>query len=277
MELRKKRNVDIERRAFNKDWMPKYFLTEIDNERVCLPCNQSVAVLKGYNISRHYATEQGNYGTNLSEAERQTRATELDRKLARLQIMLVKSTLAQKSSTQASFLVAYHLAKHKKPFSDGEFIKKCMLDVADQVCPEKRQKFEEVSFLRRTLACRIETNGENLTSQFKGIVPSFQLFSLDLKTEILLFLEIKGKDNEVPQLKQSKWLSELAFAIDLFEHLNELNTKFQGKGFFALQMCSIVKAFRVKLKLFSRQLNQNITTHFGTPATMAQPAIPTDN
>ena len=348
-------------------------------------------------------------------------------------------------------MVAYRIAKHNKPFSDGEFNKKCMLDVADPVYPEKRQKFEEVSLSRRTLARRIETIGENLTSQLKGLVPSFQLFSLaldestdvddtaqllifvqgisenfeiteellsmesmkdtttegdifecvgnafrtmdlpwqkmvsvstdgcpsltgknvgllrrlsdhvaevdctrkliflhciihqevlcknvldtrhvvdpvvkivnyirtrglnhrqftklledcdsdhsgvlyhtavcwlsvgkvlrrvwDLKAEIVLFLEIKGKDKEFHQLKQSEWLSDLAFAVNLFEHMNELNTKLQGKGTFAHEMYSIVKAFRVKLQLFSRQLSQNITTHFGTLATMAQPTIPTD-
>ena len=54
--------------------------------------------------------------------------------------MLVKSTMAQKSSTHASSMVAYHIVKHSKQFSDGEFIKKCMLDVADQVCPEKKTK-----------------------------------------------------------------------------------------------------------------------------------------
>ena len=41
-------------------------------------------------------------------------------------------------------------------------------------------------------------------------------------------------------------------------------------------MYSIVKTFRVKLKLFSRQLSQNITTHFATLETMAQPMMPTD-
>ena len=88
----------------------------------------------------------------------------------------------------------------------------------------------------------------------------------DLKTEILLFLERKGIDKDYPQLNQSEWLSDLAFAVDLFEHMNELNTKLQGKGTFALEMYLIVKAFRVKLKLFSRQLSQNITTHFVTTA-----------
>ena len=84
------------------------------------------------------------------------------------------------------------------------------------------------------------------------------------------------KDKEFPQLKQSKWLSDLPFAVDLFEHMNELNTKLQGKGSFAHDLYSIVKAFRVKLKLFSRQLSQNITTHFATLATIAQQMMPTD-
>ena len=68
----KKRKVDSERRAFKKGWMPKYFFTEIDNKGVCLLCNQSVAVLKEYNISRNYATKTWKlaYGNNLLEAER---------------------------------------------------------------------------------------------------------------------------------------------------------------------------------------------------------------
>ena len=52
--------------------------------------------------------------------------------------------------------------------------------------------------------------------------------------------------------------------------MNELNTKLQRKGTFAHEMYSTVKAFRVKPKLFSRQLSQNITTHF---ATTAQPMM----
>ena len=138
------------------------------------------AVLKEYNISRHYATKHGKYGNNLSAVERQTRATELDRKLARQQNVFVKSKLTQRASTHASYRVAYNVAKHSKSFSDGEFFKKRMLDVADQVCPAHRQKFEEVSLSRKTVARRIEAIGEDQTSPLKGFVPSFQLFSLAL-------------------------------------------------------------------------------------------------
>ena len=55
-----------------------------------------------------------------------------------------------------------------------------MLDVADQICPQHRQKFEEVSLSRRTVARRIEAVGKDLTSQLKRLVPSFPLFSLAL-------------------------------------------------------------------------------------------------
>ena len=55
-----------------------------------------------------------------------------------------------------------------------------MLDVADQICPKHRQKFEEVNLFRRTVARRIKSLGEDLTLQLKGLVPSFQLFSLAL-------------------------------------------------------------------------------------------------
>ena len=51
---------------------------------------------------------------------------------------------------------------------------------------------------------------------------------------------MKGKDKDYPQLKQSEWLSDLAFAVDLFEHMNELNTKLQGKGTFAHEMYSML-------------------------------------
>ena len=451
MEFSKKRKVDRECRAFYKDRTPKYFFTKVGNKAVCLLYGQSVAVLKEYNISRHCATKHRNYGNNLSAVERQTEATELDRKLARQRNVFVKGKLAQKASTHASYKVAYNIAKHRKPISDREFFKKFMLDVADQVCPEHRQKFEEASLSRRTVARRIKAIGEDLTSQLKGLVPLFQLFSLaldestdiddtaqllifvrcisenfeiteellsmesmkdtttgkdifecventfrtmelpwqkivsvttdgcpsltrknvgllkrlsdrvaeidctreliflhciihqkvlckkvldmkrvvdpvvkivnfirarglnyrqfitlledcdsdhsgvpyrtavrwlsvgkvlrrvwDLKTEILLFLELKGKDKDYPQFKQSEWLSDLAFAVDLFKHMNELNTILQGKGTFAHEMYPTVKAFRVKLKLFSRQLSQNITTHFATLATMAQPMMSTE-
>ena len=73
-----------------------------------------------------------------------------------------------------------------------------MLDPADQVCPEHRQKLEEVSLSRKTVARRIKAIGEDLTSQLKELVPSFQLFSLafdestDIDDTAQLFIFVRG-------------------------------------------------------------------------------------
>ena len=54
----KKRKVDTECRMFNEKWGEKYFFVEADNHAVnCLICSKSIAVLKEYNLSRHYETK----------------------------------------------------------------------------------------------------------------------------------------------------------------------------------------------------------------------------
>ena len=58
----------------------------------------------------------------------------------------------------------YNISKHSKSFSDTELFLMCMLDVADQVCPQYRHKFEEVSLLREIVTCSIEAIGKDLTS-----------------------------------------------------------------------------------------------------------------
>ena len=55
--------------------MPKYFITKVDKKAVCFPFCETVAVLKEYNISRHYSTQ--NYGNNLSAVGQKIKATKL--------------------------------------------------------------------------------------------------------------------------------------------------------------------------------------------------------
>src|SRR6218665_2582859 len=90
MDLAKKRKVDSECRTFSREWMPKYFFTEFGKKAACLLCSESVAVLKEYKKTKHEA-----YGSTLSAAERQTKATELERKLVKQQNVFRKAKLGQ--------------------------------------------------------------------------------------------------------------------------------------------------------------------------------------
>ena len=63
-------------------------------------------------------------------------------------------------------------------------------------------------------------------------------------------------------MKSDDWRCDFIFAIEGFEKLNILNLELQGKGLFAHNMLTKVKAFEAKLLLFSKQTFQNNFTHF---------------
>ncbi len=59
----------------------------------------------------------------------------------------------------------------------------------------------------------------------------------DLKSEILEFCQMKGKD--IPELASADWLADLAFAVEITALVNVLNAKLQGKGLLAHEMYSL--------------------------------------
>jgi len=142
--------------VFKKEWRTNYFFTEVRSTAVCLICQETVAVFKEYNLSRHFATKRANYASKQSTQERAATAQRLE---ANLQTH--RQTVIQESSTKASFLLAFKLAKASKPFSKGEFLKECLVETAELVCPESKDKFEKICLSRRTVARRVELLDED--------------------------------------------------------------------------------------------------------------------
>ena len=79
----------------------------------------------------------------------------------------------------------------------------------------------------------------------------------DLKAEIVMFFNMKDISCDFSkEMESDEWICDFAFAVDIMQKLNELNTKLQGKGVFAHELYLEVKAFQSKLKLFAKQLNE---------------------
>ena len=60
-----KRKVDTENRGFQTRWESEYMFTEVAGKPVCLLCGESVAVLKEYNLRRHYETKHADKNKNM--------------------------------------------------------------------------------------------------------------------------------------------------------------------------------------------------------------------
>ena len=58
------------------------------------------------------------------------------------------------------------------------------------------------------------------------------------------------------------WVCDFEFAVDILQKLNELSTKLQNKSIFTHELHREVESFQLKLKLFAKQLNEQIFVQF---------------
>ena len=58
--------------------------------------------------------------------------------------------------TEVNYVIAHKLVKNNKPFSDGEFIKVCIVDATKLMSPEEAHKYEHLCLSRRTVVRRMK-------------------------------------------------------------------------------------------------------------------------
>ncbi|UYV81096.1 EPM2AIP1 [Cordylochernes scorpioides] len=198
--MEKKRKIDSECRKFKDQWNIQYFVIESSNKALCLICNESIAVLKEYNMKRHYETKHSQNYSKYTGIVRTEKFEALKRGLKSKQSLFTKVKTEQEAATRASFRVALEIAKRGKPFTDGEMIKECIIAVVEEMCPEKVNLLKTVSMSANTVARRVENIAENISSQLfdkNGHVEWFSL-ALDESTDVSdtaqVFIYIRGVD-----------------------------------------------------------------------------------
>jgi len=121
-----KRKVDEEHRQFQERWTSQYFFVEFNGSATCLICKEKVAVLKEYNLKRHYSTKHAD------------------------------------AAVEASYVLSELIVKAGKPFTEGQFLKDCMLKVTDGLCPEKKCLFQNISLSPNAVAERTGELARNI-------------------------------------------------------------------------------------------------------------------
>jgi hypothetical protein len=134
------------------------------------------------------------------------------------------------SAVRASYKVAEIIAKHGRSFTDSELVKECVLAIAEEVCPEQKNIFENISLSARTCTRRTEDLGANLCEQLKDKAQSFTYFSLamDESTDVsdtaqfLIFVRgIDEKFHVYEELFKICGLDGTTKGEDLFQHLEQ--------------------------------------------------------
>lgn len=77
----------------------------------------------------------------------------------------------------------------------------------------------------------------------------------ELKDEIKLFLEVRGKHDLLIYFNDKAWLERVAYLADILEQQNKLNLKLQGKETNIIEFHDNFRAFLSKLQNWRRKIN----------------------
>ena len=180
MSQMKKRKIDDECRIFKEDWTLNYFFTVVNGKAVCLICKDTVSVFNEYNLKRHFNTKHAGYSVGLSAEQKLQKSSNMIKQLTEQQSVFTKTLLTHSTATEASYFISYKISQRNKPFADGEFIKSCMVDAARLVCPEVRNRFENISLSTNTVMRRVQDVSKDILRQLRSACNDFIWYSLAL-------------------------------------------------------------------------------------------------
>lgn len=233
MSAPKKRKIEDENRHFNKEWTEKYFCLPLDKSIICLLCDVKIAVCKEFNLKRHYQTRHEKALLNLSDEQRKQKLKALETNYAKRQQVFFAPIKHNDAAVRASYRVASVIAGHGRPFTDGEFIKKCMLEVAEEVSPGSLSAFKAVSLSASTVTRRVDEISNDIKSQLQLRMKQFVNFSiaLDESTDISdtaqLLIFVRGVDEDfviTEELLDLKSLKGRTTGLDIFHSVIEALT-----------------------------------------------------
>ena len=167
---RKVRAIQDEHRKFQEKWTEEFAFVLHGTNSLCLICQKVCSGFRRENLERHLRMTHPNFnkmyppGSNLMK----NKIEQLTALIVGQQKLIHRSTSAAKNLTEASFEIAWILAKHKKSFTDAEVVKKIFLASAEIIHVDFNNKDEIIKQIRgiqlsdTTVMRRIEELGNDI-------------------------------------------------------------------------------------------------------------------
>ena len=198
----RKRDYSEVSRSFNEKWTDLYFFVESNGKPVCLICGEAMSAINEYNLKRHYDTKHAAMYASLQGQTRTDKQNRLRKSLITQQSIFKKVATEADDCVKASYVIAQKIAKKSKPFSDGEFVKECLVSAAECVCPKNIDNFKNVSLSRATVTRRVEELAMNVEETLRTKLHTCMFYSLaldestDQTDTALLAVFVRGIDQK---------------------------------------------------------------------------------
>ncbi len=121
------------------------------NKPVCLLCNDCISVMKEYNVKRRYMSNHSSFSASFPEGseERRGKVQRLLTSFQKCQVALGRFCTEQERAMIASLHVAWTLTRQKRPFTEAETVKDCMLAVIDEMVVDEKVKESVPSSIKK--------------------------------------------------------------------------------------------------------------------------------
>lgn len=218
--------------------MDKFIFVCVGEKPVCLVCNESVSVMKEYNIKRHYDSKHSSKFAYFQGQLRLDKVEVLKKQLQRQQHSFHKQNEDSEASVKVSYIISEKIAHKSKPFTDGEFIKECMEAAADVLCPSQKQLFSKVSLSGVTVARRVEELAGDIEKTLIERSSHFVYYSValdestDLTDTAQLAVFIRGIDRNFSVTEEMAALVPMKGSTrgcDLYEAFNTVLNRYNLK------------------------------------------------
>ena len=193
MATAKKVKLDV--RSFQSSWTNDFGFIQQNDRAVCALCCENV-VCRTSSVKRHFETKhEKTFKDSADKAEAIKKAVSRYEK----QSNVFKNLSASKSNeTEASYKLALCIAKHGKPFTDGDFIKAAFLECSEVLFDGITNKHVIISRIKdmpvsaRTVERRISEMADNVTQQQTVALTITPVFSVALDESVDI--------NDIPRL-----------------------------------------------------------------------------
>lgn len=235
----KKRKYEEENRAFNCDWEEEFFFVERNGKPMCLLCQATLSQYKASNIKRHYETNHNGFSKEFPNDSqlRKAKLKSLKENFHKQSTVMSMFTKEADLTTEAGYLLAFNIAKAKKPYTEGEFVKTNISQVVSILDPEnkKLQKLiEQMPASRHTIERRISVISDDIMSNLQQKLSNCSAMSLALdestdikdKPQLAIFVRYVSDDLEVvEELLDLVTLKDTTRGCDIKEALDGVLAK----------------------------------------------------
>ncbi|XP_071055109.1 general transcription factor II-I repeat domain-containing protein 2A-like [Onthophagus taurus] len=189
--VNKKRKYEEENRCFRSEWEESFAFIEYNGKSLCLICKDTIANYKISNLRRHYETTHPQFSIQYppSSKLRKEKLMSLKNCLQKQQGLLASCSNEDIRKIEASFIISWNIAREKRPYVEGEFIKNNLVDVINILEPTNEKLLKLITQIptsRRTTERRISIINKSIENTLKYDLNNCTAFSiaLDESTDI---------------------------------------------------------------------------------------------